>query len=74
MRMSKVTAISEARSAGLPATEADPVDIDLTNCDREPIHVPGLIQPFGFLVAVSTDWHGGAAGAHRSCAHWRPYV
>ena len=32
--------------------------IDLTNCDREPIHLLGAIQPFGFLIAVSTDtWH-----------------
>lgn len=30
--------------------------VDLTNCDREPIHVPGLIQPFGFLLALSSDW------------------
>ncbi len=34
----------------------EPRDIDLANCDREPIHIPGRIQPFGFLVAVSTDW------------------
>ncbi len=32
------------------------VPVDLTNCDAEPIHVPGTIQPFGFLVAVSSDW------------------
>jgi light-regulated signal transduction histidine kinase (bacteriophytochrome) len=30
--------------------------VDLTNCDREPIHVLGMIQPIGFLIAVSTDW------------------
>ena len=30
--------------------------VDLTNCDREPIHTPGAIQPIGFLIAVSTDW------------------
>ncbi|WP_116811854.1 GAF domain-containing protein [Steroidobacter cummioxidans] len=31
--------------------------VDLTNCDREPIHLLGAIQPFGFLIAVSTpDW------------------
>lgn len=31
--------------------------LDLTNCDREPIHLLGAIQPFGFLIAVSTvDW------------------
>lgn len=31
-------------------------DVDLTNCDREPIHLLGAIQPVGFLIAVSTDW------------------
>lgn len=30
--------------------------VDLTNCDREPIHLLGAIQPSGFLIAVSTDW------------------
>ncbi|WP_235919024.1 HWE histidine kinase domain-containing protein [Aureimonas psammosilenae] len=30
--------------------------VDLSNCDREPIHLLGGIQPFGFLVAVSMDW------------------
>ncbi len=30
-------------------------DIDLTNCDREPIHTPNLIQPHGVLLAVSVD-------------------
>jgi len=26
--------------------------IDLTNCDREPIHIPGAIQPHGVLLGV----------------------
>lgn len=26
--------------------------VDLTNCDREPIHIPGSIQPHGFLLAL----------------------
>ena len=26
--------------------------IDLTNCDREPIHIPGAIQPYGVLLAL----------------------
>ncbi|MBE9228627.1 GAF domain-containing protein [Phormidium sp. LEGE 05292] len=26
--------------------------IDLTNCDREPIHIPGSIQPHGFLLIL----------------------
>ena len=30
--------------------------VDLTNCDREPIHVPGSIQPFGFLLALLSDF------------------
>ena len=30
--------------------------VDLTNCDREPIHRLGAVQPFGFLIAVSSDW------------------
>ena len=30
--------------------------VDLTDCDREPIHIPGGIQPFGFLLACSSDW------------------
>jgi two-component system, chemotaxis family, sensor kinase Cph1 len=27
--------------------------IDLSNCEREPIHVPGSVQPRGVLIAVS---------------------
>ena len=30
--------------------------VDLTNCDREPIHIPGSVQPFGFLLAVLSDF------------------
>ena len=30
-------------------------NIDLTNCEREPIHTPNLIQPHGVLLAVSLD-------------------
>ncbi len=36
--------------------------LDLTNCDREPIHRPGMIQNFGALIAVTADW----MIAHRS--------
>ncbi len=35
-------------------TESTPVD--LTNCDREPIHILGAIQPIGFLLALTSDW------------------
>lgn len=30
--------------------------IDLTNCDREPIHILGRVQTYGALLAVSPDW------------------
>ncbi|MCW1383394.1 GAF domain-containing protein [Novosphingobium sp. KCTC 2891] len=30
--------------------------MDLSNCDREPIHALGTIQPFGFLVSVDAEW------------------
>ncbi|RFS14979.1 ATP-binding protein [Emticicia sp. C21] len=30
--------------------------VNLTNCEQEPIHVPGSIQPHGFLVAVDADF------------------
>lgn len=26
--------------------------IDLNNCDKEPIHIPGFIQPHGVLLAI----------------------
>ncbi|QHS57851.1 GAF domain-containing protein [Mucilaginibacter sp. 14171R-50] len=35
----------------LPLTSL-PVNIDLTNCDREPIHIPGKIQSHGFLIVI----------------------
>jgi chemotaxis family two-component system sensor kinase Cph1 len=30
-------------------------NIDLTNCDREPIHILGKIQEHGFLIAISNE-------------------
>lgn len=29
--------------------------VDLSSCDREPIHIPGRIQPFGFLLVATSD-------------------
>jgi chemotaxis family two-component system sensor kinase Cph1 len=31
-------------------------EVDLTNCDREPIHIPGKIQAHGFLVAINSAY------------------
>ena len=33
----------------MPVSDAE---LDLTNCDREPIHIPGAIQPHGVLLIV----------------------
>ncbi|MBW1653853.1 ATP-binding protein [Flavobacterium quisquiliarum] len=30
--------------------------VTLTNCEHEPIHIPGQIQPHGFLIGVTLDW------------------
>lgn len=32
-----------------------PENLDLTNCDREPIHIPGSIQPHGVLFVINPD-------------------
>ena len=42
-----------AESPGRPAPTPQPAPgLDLSSCDREPIHVPGSIQPHGFLLAL----------------------
>ncbi|WCM26893.1 GAF domain-containing protein [Sphingomonas sp. QA11] len=38
--------------------------VDLTNCDREPIHILGSIQPIGFLLALTADWIVARASAN----------
>jgi light-regulated signal transduction histidine kinase (bacteriophytochrome) len=30
--------------------------VNLSNCDREPIHIPGSVQPFGFLLTLLSDF------------------
>lgn len=40
---------------GYMASHDDSVEISLTECEREPIHIPGTIQPFGVLLTVEPD-------------------
>lgn len=40
----------------LPSSPNSGVAVDLTTCDREPIHLLGAIQSFGFLLSVNADW------------------
>ena len=41
-----------------------PFAVDLTNCDREPIHLLGSVQPFGFLVSLTADWNVSRASTN----------
>ena len=42
--------------ASVETSLATPYAVDLTTCDREPIHHINAIQPVGFLIAVSNEW------------------
>lgn len=42
------------RAAPLSMSTAGP-SIDLSNCDREPIRIPGSIQPHGFLLTLAEN-------------------
>ena len=36
----------------MTAASPDPLPVDLNSCDREPIHIPGSIQPHGLMLVV----------------------
>ena len=42
--------------------------ITLTNCDREPIHIPGAIQPYGFLLCLDEVSHHVAYASENTVA------
>lgn len=45
---------------------------DLSNCDREPIHTPGSIQPHGFLFVLDpADWRVAGASTNARDFFWR---
>ena len=48
-----MSSYSRSREILAATTDSDLKDVNLTNCDREPIHIPNLIQPHGVLLAVS---------------------
>lgn len=47
-------------------------EVDLTNCDREPIHILGAIQPFGFLLGVTRQWTVAHASENTQAYLGRP--
>ena len=49
--------ITQAKTAIATLTDQSLNHVDLTNCDREPIHIPAAIQPHGVLLVLSQpDW------------------
>lgn len=51
-------------------------EVDLTDCDREPIHIPGSIQPHGMLLVAERDslvvrYAAGDVERHLGLADWR---
>ena len=53
-----------------PVAFVDPAaPIDLTNCDREPIHIPGAVQPYGVLLALREPALDVAMASESSQAH-----
>ncbi len=45
--------MSDARNPGT-VNDGPAFGADITNCDREPIHIPGSVQPHGALLAVDS--------------------
>ncbi|WP_380783581.1 histidine kinase dimerization/phosphoacceptor domain -containing protein [Sphingomonas sp. R86520] len=58
----------------VPANAPDDIGLDLTACDREPIHIPGAIQPHGLLLVADASSGRVVAGAgaleSRLAADW----
>ena len=46
--------MSPVHSPDAPTSDNEPVTVtlDLTACDREPIHIPGAVQPHGLLLVA----------------------
>ncbi|WP_443029905.1 histidine kinase dimerization/phosphoacceptor domain -containing protein [Sphingomonas sp. ZB1N12] len=58
----------------VPTNAPNDIGLDLTACDREPIHIPGAIQPHGLLLVADADSGKIVAGAGdleaRLSANW----
>lgn len=59
MSNSSSTTTSSRTPTGLttPQVAAAAQELDLTNCDREPIHIPGRVQSHGVLVELEEPGH-----------------
>lgn len=55
---------------GAPDFVSPETRIDLTNCDREPIHIPGAIQPHGVLLALEEPALGITMASASTAIHF----
>ncbi|RZL70860.1 MAG: phytochrome, partial [Sphingomonas sp.] len=55
------------------AGSTDGVGLDLNACDREPIHIPGAIQPHGLLLVADATSLAVVAGAGDLETRLTPY-
>ena len=57
MLVSDFVTKTKAAIAEITNVDISTSTVDINNCDREPIHTPGAIQPHGVLIALSAaDW------------------
>ncbi|MFW8634830.1 HWE histidine kinase domain-containing protein [Cribrihabitans pelagius] len=49
--------MTDLPSASAAAEHSTAQELDLTSCDREPIHQLNRVQRFGCLIAVTQDWN-----------------
>ena len=69
-----MTTLTDADTAALDHAQRQDSGLDLTACDREPIHIPGSIQPHGLLLVADATSLAIVAGAgdieHRLSPDW----
>jgi light-regulated signal transduction histidine kinase (bacteriophytochrome) len=58
-----MTTLTDANTAALDLAQRQDSGLDLTACDREPIHIPGAIQPHGLLLVADAESLAIVAGA-----------
>ncbi|WP_420130526.1 ATP-binding protein [Longimicrobium sp.] len=69
-RGTQIEPVPLSPDADAPVAFVDPdARIDLTNCDREPIHIPGAVQPYGVLLALREPGLEVAQASESSLAH-----
>jgi light-regulated signal transduction histidine kinase (bacteriophytochrome) len=66
--MAPVTPLASSNTLG--SGVPDKPGLDLTACDREPIHIPGAIQPHGLLLIADVSSQRVLAGAGDLEAHF----